>query len=450
MSTIASELIVIILLIALNGMFALSEIAIVTARKIRLQQKASDGSAGAAAALELVNSPTRFLSTIQLGITTIGILVGAFGGATLAEELAGGLDEVWLIGSYSEIISFGIVVLVITYLTVIFGELVPKRLALGNAERIASALAPLMSTLARVTAPAVYLLSKSTELVFRLLGLHPGKEPPITEEEIKIMLSQGTASGALEHIEQEIIERVLRLGNRTADAVMTPRIEITWLDMNESPGAMRDKITMSEYSYFPVCQGNLDNVHGVVLAKKFLSQSLVDNVLDIKTLLQPALFIPEGVPALEVLKRFKVTQTQIALLVDEYGGVQGLMTISDIVEAIIGEISDKSKPVDSEVFQREDGSFLLDAKIPVDEFKDLFKIRTLPYEGESYYQTLGGFIMVFLRRLPSIGDVIEWGGLRLEVVDMDGRRVDKVLLSSLPSIESAESNSVPPETDDEQ
>lgn len=450
MSVVAFELMIIVLLIALNGMFALSEIAIVTARKIRLRQAANDGNAGAAAALELANAPTRFLSTIQLGITSIGILVGAFGGATLADELSVGFAEVWLIGEYSEIISFGIVVLAITYLSVIFGELVPKRLALGNAERIASALAPLMSTLAKFTAPAVYLLTKSTELVFRLLGISPGQEPPITEEEIKIMLSQGTASGALEHIEQELIERVLRLGNRTADAVMTPRTEITWLDMDDTPQVMRDKVTLTGYSHFPVCQGNLDNVQGIVLAKDFLSQNLTDDEFDLKFLLQPGLFVPEGVPALEVLKRFRVVRTKVALMIDEYGGVQGLMAISDIVEAIIGDISERTEAGESEVFQREDGSLLLDAKIPVDEFKELFKLRTLPYEGESYYQTLGGFVMVFLRRLPTTGDVIEWGGLRIEVVDMDGRRVDKVLVSSLHSDKPEHTKPHPSDTEEKQ
>ncbi len=439
MSAIAFELIIIILLIALNGVFALSEIAIVTARKIRLEQAASDGNAGAAAALELANAPTRFLSTIQLGITSIGILAGAFAGATLAQQLSAGLEGVWLIGEYSTIISVGIVVVAITYLSVIFGELVPKRLALGHAERIASVLAPPMKTLARFTAPVVYLLSQSTELVFRLLRVKPSQEPAITEEEIKIMLNQGTASGALEHIEQELIERVIRLGNRTAEAVMTTRTEITWLDMDDSPQAMRDKITMSGHSCFPVCRGNLDNVKGIVLAKNYLSHSLVSEAFDLESLLQPALFIPEGVPAFEVLKRFKDTRTKIVLMIDEYGGVQGLMTITDIVEAIVGDISKDIEPTDTEVFQREDGSFLLDAKMPIDEFKELFKLRTLPYEGESYYQTLGGFIMVFLRRVPSSGDVIEWGGMRLEVVDMDGRRVDKVLLSSLHLAKPSES-----------
>lgn len=433
MSEIIFELIIIFLLIALNGMFALAEIAIVTARKIRLQQAASDGNAGAAAALELANAPTRFLSTIQLGITSIGILVGAFGGATLAKKLSETLNEVWLVGNYSEIISFGIVVVAITYLSVIFGELVPKRLALGNAERIASVFAPLMRTLDRFTAPAVYLLSKSTELVFRFLGIQPGQDPPITEEEIKIMLSQGTTSGALEHIELELIERVLRLGNRTAEAIMTPRIDITWLNIDDTPQEMQDEITMSGYSIFPVCSGNLDNVVGTVSAKKFLGHSIVNKQFDLKSVLKPPLFLPEGVPAMEVLKRFKDTRSQIVLMIDEYGGVQGLMTITDILEAIVGDVSQQVEPTDVEVFQREDGSFLLDAKMPIDEFKERFKLRALPYEGESYYQTLGGFVMVFMRRLPSTGDVIEWGGLRLEVVDMDGRRVDKVLLTSLRS-----------------
>ena len=450
MSDIIIELLVIFLLIALNGMFALAEIAIVTARKTRLQQAASDGNSGARAALELANAPTRFLSTIQLGITSIGILVGAFGGATLAKEVSESMDEVWLVGNYSEIISFGIVVVVITYLSVIFGELVPKRLALGNAERIASTLAPPMRTLARFTTPAVHLLSKSTELVFRLSGVQPGREPPITEEEIKIMLSQGTSSGALEHIELELIERVLRLGNRTADAIMTPRMEITWLDMDDTPQEMRDKVSLSGYSYFPVCRGNLDNVVGIVSAKKFLSHSIVNDNFDLNSLLQPTLFLPEGVPAMEVLRRFKDSRNQVVLMIDEHGGVQGLMTIKDILEAIIGDVSEETEPADAEVFQREDGSFLLDAKMPIDEFKERFKVRTLPYEGESYYQTLGGFIMVFMRRLPSTGDVIEWGGMRLEVVDMDGRRVDKVLLMSLRSDKSQEPTPLYPGKDNEQ
>ncbi len=428
MSNIALELFLIFFLLIANGIFAMSELAILSARRTRLEQRA-ENEAGAQAALELATMPDNFLSTVQIGITLIGILNGAISGATIASRLDLLLEQIpWLV-PYSETLSVGLVVLVLTFLSIVIGELVPKRLALHNPEGIASAVAPIMRSLARFAAPAVRLLSAATDLVLRLFSLRPSDEPSVTEADVRTMIEQGTQVGIFEPIEEEIVGQVFRLSDRTVSALFTPRTDIVWLDLNDSPEAIKSKVLESGYSRYPVAQGNLDNIIGLVSAQALLAQSLTNQALDLQRIMQPALFLPETTPALLVVERLKQTRSHIALVIDEYGGVEGLVTLDDILTAIIGEVPDADEPDDPEAVQREDGSWLLDGMFQIDEFQELLDIETLPEVGEGYYQTVGGLVMAMLGRIPISGDQFEVAGWHLEVMDMDGRRVDKVLVS---------------------
>lgn len=430
----AVELIAILLLILANGLFAMSEMAVVSARKARLEQWAEEGNGRARAALALSQAPNRFLSTVQIGITLVGILSGAFGGATLAERLGAQLSRVPWIGDSGPAVALALVVLLITYLSLVFGELVPKRLALNNPERIAVGVAIPMRVLAAITAPVAHVLALSTEGVFRLLGIQPSTEPPVTEEELKVMLQQGTEAGIFEEAEQDMVENVFRLNDRRVSAVMTPHPDIVWLDVNEPPAELRRKIIASAYSRFPVCRGDLDNLLGIVRTKDLLARALNDQPLDLLNCLRSPLFVPEGMPASKVLQLFRNSKTHIALVIDEYGSIQGLVTLKDLLEAIVGEITPGiAFDNEPEVVQREDGSWLVDGMLPIDEFKELFDLEMLPDEERSGYQTLGGFVMSQLGRIPQAGDHFEWQALHFEVMDMDERRVDKVLVARLPS-----------------
>jgi putative hemolysin len=429
MPSVMLEGLVVVLLIFVNGIFALSEIAVVSARKTRLQQWADEGNARARAALELANNPNQFLATIQIGITLVGILAGAFGGATIATELAVILSDITWLAPYGHPLSLTLVVLVITYLSLIVGELVPKRLALNNPERMAMAIAAPMQGLSRVAYPAVHLLGLSTEFLLRALGMKPSAEPPVTEEEIRALIEQGTQAGMFEEAEQEMVERVFRLGDRRVSAVMTPRTEIVWLDREASALEIRRTITESAHSRFLVADGSLDNVLGVVHAKDLLAHILGEQVVNLEATLQQPLYVPESMRALKVLELFKQSGTHIALVIDEYGGIQGLVTPSDILEAIVGDLPEAGEQVEPLAVQRPDGSWLLDGMLPVDEFKDLFDLGELPGEDQGIYQTLAGFVIMQLGRIPAATDYFIWEGLKIEVMDMDGNRVDKVLVT---------------------
>jgi putative hemolysin len=432
MDSILTQVLIIIGLIIANGFLAMAEIAIVSARKVRLQQRAEEGDAKAKIALELANSPSRFLSTIQIGITLVGILAGAFGGVTIAEQLAPKLNRIAWIAPHGGAVSLSIVVLGITYLSLIIGELVPKQIALHHAERISAAVAPSMRTLSWLAAPLVQLLSLSTHLVLRAFGVRPSEEVTVTEEEIKLMIEQGTQEGVFEPSEQEIVERVFRLGDRTANSLMTPRPDVVWLDPNEPPEEIQQKITADSHTHYPVAEGQIDQIIGLVNSKDLLSQNLSCQPIDLRSVLRPALFIPESMSALDMLERFKQKRTHVAFVIDEHGGFQGLVTTSDILEAIVGDIPMPDEAEEADIIQREDGSWLVDGKVPADELKDLLQTDELPFENENLYQTLGGLVMAFLGRIPKSGDHFEWGGFRFEVVDMDGHRVDKVLINPMP------------------
>ncbi|MEA5621662.1 hemolysin family protein [Nostoc sp. UHCC 0251] len=428
MSSITFEILIILVLIIANGVFSMSEMAIVSARKVRLQQLANQGDAKAKAALKLAESPNHFLSTVQVGISLIGILTGAFGGATIANRLAVYVKLVPFLAPYSEPLSFGIVVLLITYLSLIVGELVPKRLALNNPERIASIVAIPMQALAAIASPVVFLLSASTDLILRLLGITASTEPQVTEEEIKILIEQGTEAGTFEEAEQDMVERVFRLGDRPVSYLMTPRPDIVWLDLDDSAEENRHKMVDSAYSRYPVCQGGLDNVLGVIPVTDLLARSFRGEPLDLTVGLRQPIFVPESTRGLKVLELFKQTITHMALVVDEYGVIQGLVTLNDIMSEIVGDVPSTDGQDHPQAVQREDGSWLLDGMLPVEEFLELFGMEEWESEERGSYQTLGGFVITHLGRIPAAADHFEWQSMRIEVMDMDGNRVDKVLV----------------------
>lgn len=426
------EVLVILVLILINGFLSMSEMALVAARKARLRQLVDHGDARAAKALALVESPGRMLSTVQVGITLIAILTGVFGGATLANRLAVLLERWSLLAPYAQPVSLTLVVLVITYLSLILGELAPKRIALNGAERIARLVAPVMVFLSRIVSPLVRFLGASTDLVLHIIGARPSSETPVSDEEVRILIEQGTESGVFEPIEEEIVGQLFRLSDLSVDALLTPRTEVAWLDVKDSPEEIAAKLTSYTHSRFPVADGSLDNVVGLVLVKDLFAQTLVGQNLELRNVMQQPLFIPDSMPALEALERLRQTRTHIAMIIDEYGGLEGLVTLADFVEAIIGEVPDVGDIDQPDVVRRADGSYLLDGMTPIDRFQQLFDIEELPDENEGYYQTVGGFVMSMLGRVPTAGDNFDWNQLRLEVMDMDGRRVDKVLVSLLP------------------
>jgi putative hemolysin len=430
MSDIGGEIIIILLLIVANGVFALSEMAVITARKSRLQDWIKRGNRRAKVALELALAPNRFLSAVQIGITLVGILAGAFAGRSVAQWLGAYIVGLPVIGPYHQEIGLGLVVLIITYFSLVIGELVPKRLALRHPETIATYVAIPLRLFTKISSPMVHLLSISTDAVCRIFGRQQPNEPPVTEEEIKTLVQQGTDAGVFEESEQDMVEAVLRLGDKTARSLMTPRTHIAWLDLEDGAEQIREKIISSGHSCFPVATGSLDKVDGVVQAKELLTHSLAGQGLDLKALMQQPLFVPRTVNALEVLESFKRSGQHIALVVDEYGGIEGLLTHHDILEAIAGDIPFNGKPTDPKAVQRHDGSWLLDGMLSVDEFKEIFHLDDLPGEKRDAYQTLGGFVFTRMGRIPSVSDSFEWNGLRFEVVDMDGKRIDKLLVSA--------------------
>ncbi|MFM7550929.1 MAG: hemolysin family protein [Cyanobacteriota bacterium] len=428
----ALEILVILLLIMANGLFSGAEIAIVSARRHRLQHLSEKGKRSARVALRLADSPNEFLSTVQIGITLIGILSGAVGGATVARRLTPLLDQLPPLRPYSEAISFGLVVAVITFLSVVIGELVPKRLALASPEQLACAMAPTMRWLSRASAPVVHLLGHSTDALLALLGVSTSSEPDITEDEIKAMIRQGADSGVFEEVEHDMVQRVLRLGDRTIKTLMTPRTDICWLDVEEPLEDSLQEVLESTHSRFPVGRGSLDECLGVVRVRNLLSAKLNGEPINLEELMQPPLFVAESTRALTVLEQFKRSGIHIALVTDEFGGVEGLVTLNDLMEGIVGDlpsVDDEEEPL---VVTREDGSWLVDAGVDLDAFTELIDHDIFGIDQEGRYHTLAGFVMHVLERIPREADHFEWQGYRFEVVDMDGKRVDKLLVTPIP------------------
>lgn len=393
-------------------------------RKARLQQRINDGDRRAALALKLAEDPNNFLSTIQIGITLTDVLTGAIGGATVARVLSEALARVPALAPFANTIGLAVVVLSISYLSIVVGELVPKRLGMQNSDSVATSISGTMWLVARIFKPFVWFLGKSTGIVLRLMGIKEAEDIPVSEEELLVQLDQGRQAGIFEAAERDMVKGVFSLSDQRVNALMTPRNEIVWLDVNDSAGETRRKIAESPYSRFPVACGSLDDIVGVVKAKSVLLGDM-QNGEDLRQLARPALYIPEMAFGSRALEMFRESQRELMLVVDEFGVVQGLITLADILEEIVGEFEGAPQAT-----QRQDGSWLLDGMLPNDEFKDIFNIRHLPAEEE--YETLGGFMMAHFGRIPQAADHFEWGGMRFEVMDMDINRVDKVLVTILP------------------
>jgi putative hemolysin len=438
MGDITFEIIFIIVLLIANGLFSMSEMAVVSARKARLQKRANDGDKGAKAALELAGNPGPFLSTVQIGITLVGILAGAFGGATIAEKLAPTLKSFPAIEPYADKISFGLVVLVITYLSLVIGELIPKRLALHSPDKIASIVAAPMKKISALTSPMVKLLEGSTNGLLRLFGMRESSEPPVTEDEIKVLIEQGIRAGVFEEAEQDLIERTFHLGDRTVNELMVPRPDVVFLDLDDPPEVIKEVVSGNRLSRYPVIQGSPDNVVGVVRAKDLLASEFGNQPFDLNAAMVPALYLPDTMPAFKAIEMFKSSRRHMAVVVDEHGGVEGVITVNDILDALVGDSPSMDEREEQLVVRREDGSFLLDGALSINQLKQTLQLNRLPGEKDGDFQTLGGFMMTRLGRVPAAADQLEFGGWRFEVVDMDRRRVDKVLatrISNSPNLE---------------
>jgi putative hemolysin len=423
------EILIIALLIGVNALFAMAEFAVISAKKYRLDRRARQGDPGAEAALELARRPNRFLSTIQVGITLVGILVGVFSGATLSAPLANQLASVPLLAPYQQILAATIIVIGITYFTLVFGELVPKRIALSHPEQVASRLARPMQILSTLAYPAVRILSLSTEGVVRITRQKILQEPAITEEEIQLLIEQGTEAGVIEEAEESMIKRVIHLGDQRVSALMTPRPDIVAIDIQDPPETVFPIILESGHTRFPVFRESLDVILGIVSVRDLLERYVSGDTFDLEKLLTPPMFVPESLPVIKVLEEYHKKGTKIALVVDEYASIAGLITPHDVMEEIVGEIPEDYESPQPRAIQRPDGSWLIDGMMRLDEFREILPVGPMPAEERGYYQSLGGFIMTYLGRIPETGDVFEWGGLRFEVTSMKGPRVSRVLVT---------------------
>ncbi|MGI2202946.1 hemolysin family protein [Shewanella oncorhynchi] len=431
------EIFILIGLIVLNGLFAMSEIAIVTARKSRLTALAHGGSSTAKAALKLAEDPTQFLSTVQIGITSIGILNGIFGESILAEPLSLWLQTFGLSPDLTNIFSTVLVVIIVTYVSIVIGELVPKRIGQVSAESIACLMAKPMVFLAIATKPFVWMLSGSTHALMRLMGFSHRLDDNVTQEDIQAMLQEGSSAGVIEHNEHAMVKNVFRLDERTISSLMVPRYDIVFLDLNLPLDANLRTVMQSPHSRFPVCRNNVDDMVGIISAKQLLSQSIAGERLELVDLVKNCNFVPNSLSGMELLEHFRTTGSQMVFVVDEYGDLKGLVTLQDMMDALTGEFFQEDVN-DQMVIKREDGSLLLDGLIPIFDLKDALGIKQLPNEEDGRYQTLNGFLMYELGKIPQTTDIVEVAGWRLEIMDMDGKRVDKVLAQMLLDADSSE------------
>jgi len=427
-----SELLLLLVLILLNGVFAMSEIALVTARKARLQLLVDQGDRGAAAAMALNEEPTRFLSTIQVGITSIGILSGIVGEAAFAQPLARWLVTLGADDALARYTATGFVVIIVTYCSIVLGELVPKRVGQIAAETIARRVARPITWLAAIAKPFVRLLSGSTDLLLRLLGVKGRGASAVTEEEIHALIQEGSESGVIDEQERTMVRNVFRLDDRQIASLMTPRSDIVYLDLDEPFEENLKKVLETDHSRFPVCRGGLGEVLGITTARQLLIQTIRDGRPDFAKSLEPAVYVPESLTGMELLENFRSSTAHMALVVDEYGEIQGMVTLQDLFEAIAGEFK-TPRVEDAWAIQRQDGSWLLDGLIPIPELKDRLGFTLVPEEELGRYNTLSGMVMLLLGRVPHTGDAVEWAGWRFEIVDMDGRRIDKVLATRVPA-----------------
>jgi putative hemolysin len=427
-----SEILIVLLLIIINGLFSMAELALVSARRARLAVLERKGLAGAAMARLLAEEPQRFLPTVQVGITLVSVFTGVFGGARIAHHVEAWLRHFPVLAPAATSLSLAIVVVVTTYLTLVFGELVPKQLALRRPEHVAARVARPLSWTTRVTAPAVWLLGQSTGLILRIFGLNRPTSRTVTEEELKALLSEGAQAGVLEVEEHDMIERVLRLADKPVRAIMTPRTELAWIDRTDPPKDVAATLKAAPHSRFVVCDQSIDNVVGVVQAKDILDRMLGGEPLSVTAALRQPIVVPDTVTALDALERLKADPLGMALVMDEYGSFEGVVTAADVLEAIVGEPTDVAAHAADGAAAGE-ATFVMDGMMPVDELKSRLELPDLPAEGS--YHTLAGLMLALLRRVPGVGDRIVFAGWRFEVLEIDGRRVDKVRASRDPTAE---------------
>jgi putative hemolysin len=425
-TSLSIEIALIVLLVLVNGVLAGSELAIVSARRHRLQQRADAGDGGARTALEMASQPNRFLSTVQVGITGVGIFAGAFGGATLAEQLAGRLEDGGMGEGLANALGVGGVVLAITYLSLVFGELVPKRVALQHPERIASVMSRPLHGLAVAGRPLVAILSSSTEAVLRIFRIHTGEPRSITEEELRMLLLEGSREGIIEAGEQRLASAALQLGDRTVSDVMTPRLDVTWLDLEDGTAASIARVTSSPHHWFPVIEGGPDRVLGAVAVRDLFRAAAQGKAPDLRASLLPVAFVPESQSLLLALEQMRGEDVPLAVVVDEYGGTSGIVTVTDVVETVVGDFAPEGEP---EIVILEDGGWSVDGRVQLGELSSLPDPPTMSESAD--YQTLAGFVLHRLGRIPAVGDSFEFQGWRFEVVDMDARRVDRVIIRRL-------------------
>lgn len=427
------EILIVAILILANGVFAMSELAMISARKARLQPLADAGDKKAIVALEIANHPNDFLSMIQIGITLVGTFAGAYGGTTIADELAEYLKQVPMFAKHADGIALSFVVAIISFLSLILGELVPKRLALIAPEKIAQYVAVPAKALAKLSKPVVFLLSGSTNLVLKVFGVKESTEPAVTEAEIQVMVDQATEAGVLEESEQEMVESVLSLGDRKASTIMIPRTDVAWLDVNASQETIMELIERRPHGRYIVAEGSLDSIVGGVEAKLIIQRIMSHKEINLKDLVTQPAYIPESFHILDLLKVFRDEKQRLAFVMDEYGVFQGMLTHVDIFKAIVGDMPGiKERRKYDPVVNREDGSWLLDGAMPMDEFKRHFEVENMPGDSTSSYNTIAGFVLFFLERLPEAGEKFTWHDLSFEVVDMDRHRIDKIVITRVP------------------
>jgi len=418
------ELFILVGLVFLNGLFSMAEIALVSSRKARLEAQAHKGDARAKEALALANHPDTFLSTVQIGITLIGILTGIFSGENIKDDVIEFLERFPSIAPYSGPVATAVIVVFVTYLSLVLGELVPKRIGLASPERIAKSVAAPMKVISIITYPFIKLLTASTNLITKLLRIQEN-DNQVTEDEIKAMINEGTEHGTIEEAEQEIIERVFHLGDRNITSLMTHRSDIVWFDVSDTEASIREKIIEDPHSIYPVCDGQIDEIKGFVSLKDLY---ISNDLTQFKHLMRPALFVPENNTAYQVLEKFKQAKVHSCFVVDEYGTLLGMITLNDILEAIVGDINEPDTE-DYEIVEREDGTYLIDAQLPFYDFLSRFEKVEWMNEGEHEFDTLAGFLLHELEHIPVTGETMEWRGFRFEVIDMDGHRIDKILVS---------------------
>lgn len=436
MADIAFEITLIVLLLVLNGVFSMSEMAVVASRKIRLEHKAEEGDKGARAALDIATHPTNFLSTVQVGITLIGVLAGAFGGAGISDRLAGGLRGVSWLAPYAQPLALALVVTAITYLSLIIGELVPKQLALSHPEKIASLVARPMRAISRVGAPLVSLLTGSTNFVFRLFGIRASADPGVTEQDIRAMVEQGAESGAVQPAEHQIVENTFRLGDRQVAAIMTPRVDVSWVDITATEAELRAELgdgVRGRGLPILVCADDIEHVQGVAYPDDLLQQCLSGNTVDLRTVITDALFVPDTMPVLQLLEAFRRSRHQAAVALDEYGGVAGVVTLDDILEALVGELPQQGSMHDLEIMRQPDGSWLVDGATAVEDLEPVIDLDPRTAQERRGSRTVAGLVMSTLGRLPQTGEHIDHSGARFAVERMQGRRIDQVRVHLLPA-----------------